>query len=123
MPDKEDRGFKVVDRRGVDKAAEPEVQGPGWKMRDELADDSPLPTDFTTFCFSLASAALIHLGESPAPETGKTEQNLPLAKQTIDVLTMLQEKTKGNLTEEEDKLLSTVLYDLRMRFVEASRKA
>ena len=122
MPKEPDKGFTVVDRRGAEKPAPEEagVHGPGWQMRDERGSEA-LPADFTTFCFSLASAALIHLGESPSPESGKTEQSLPLAKQTIDVLAMLQEKTKGNLLESEDKLLTAVLYDLRMRFVEASK--
>jgi hypothetical protein len=127
MPDNEDKGFKVIDRRGADapeaaKPGEPDVHGPGWEMRNEGPDDAPLPSDFTTFCLSLASATLIHLGESPAMESGKTEVDLPLAKQTIDVLSMLQEKTKGNLTDSEEKLITAVLYDLRMRFVDASRK-
>jgi len=69
----------------------------------------------------VASSAMIHLGQSPSPETGKTDKSLPLAKQTIDILALLEEKTRGNLTAEESKLLSTVLYDLRMRFVQESR--
>jgi hypothetical protein len=77
--------------------------------------------DFTTFCLSLASSAMMHLGLVPYPETGKAEKQLPMAKQTIDILALLEEKTRGNLTAEESKLLETVLYDLRIRFVEASR--
>ena len=124
MAEKEDKGFKVVDRRAAkagSDSSKQEVEGPGWQMHGTVADDAPLPADFTTFCISLASAALIHLGESPAPESGKVEKDLPLAKQTIDILEMLKDKTRGNLTEEETKLITTVLYDLRMRFVEASK--
>ncbi len=79
---------------------------------------------FPTFVLSLSTAALQHLGVSVAgDEKEKPEVNLQAAQQTIDILEMLEEKTKGNLSEEESKLLSTLLYDLRMRFVEASRGA
>ena len=62
---------------------------------------------------------MFHIGEIPNPETGKTEKNLPLAKQSIDIIEMLKEKTKGNLDPEEEKLLDIVLYDLRMKYVNA----
>jgi len=61
------------------------------------------------------------LGELPEPGTEKTEVNLPLAKQTIDILGILQEKTSGNLTDEEHNLLTNLLYDLRMRYVRVSK--
>ncbi|MFO7155462.1 MAG: DUF1844 domain-containing protein [Pseudomonadota bacterium] len=77
--------------------------------------------DFLTFVFSLGSSALVHLGDAPNPETGKLEKNLVLARETIDVLSMLQEKTKGNLTPEEERFLGSLLYDLRLRYVEAVR--
>jgi hypothetical protein len=73
--------------------------------------------DFAAFVLSLSSAAMQHLGQG-GPDS---EANLQLAKQTIDILAMLQDKTSGNLSEQEDKLLGHILYDLRMRFVEASR--
>ncbi len=79
--------------------------------------------DFSTFVFSLSTSAQVHLGEMADPATGKFEKNLPLAKQTIDILSMLQEKTKGNLTGDEEKLLDNVLYMLRMSFVEKSKKS
>ncbi len=79
---------------------------------------------FTTFVLSLSTAALQHLGvPAAADEKEKPEVNLQAAQQTIDILEMLEEKTKGNLSDEEAKLISTLLYDLRMRFVEASRGA
>jgi hypothetical protein len=77
--------------------------------------------DFATLILSLASSVLQHLGEVPDGE-GKTERDLPLAKQTIDLLALLQEKTKGNLDEPEEKLLQSVLYDLRIKYVDASKK-
>ena len=78
--------------------------------------------DFTTFVLSLGSSAFVHLGEIPNPEGGPASKNLPLAQQTIDILSMLHEKTRGNLDEAEDKLLIGLLYDLRIKYVDA-RKA
>lgn len=77
--------------------------------------------DFATFVLSLSHSALMHLGEAPHPETNQIETNLPLAKQNIDILGLLEEKTKGNLTGDEERLLAQVLFDLRMRFVERSK--
>lgn len=82
----------------------------------------PLPTiDFATFVLSLSHSALMHLGEAPHPDTNQVEANLPLAKQNIDLLGLLEEKTKGNLTGDEERLLAQVLFDLRMRYVERSK--
>ncbi len=60
---------------------------------------------------------LVHLGVMDDPSTGEKVKNLPLAKQTIDILGMLEEKTKGNLTEDEEKMLKNILYDLRMIYI------
>ncbi len=77
------------------------------------------PIDFYTFVLSLGSSAFIHLGEAPHPETGAPmAPDLLLAQQTIDILAMLREKTKGNLTPEEDKFMENLLTDLRLRFVQ-----
>ena len=76
--------------------------------------------DFATFVLSLASSALIHMG-AVEQEPGQDEPDLPLARQTIDIIGMLQQKTKGNLTGEEERLVDNVLYDLRLQFVAASR--
>ncbi|MBW1713878.1 MAG: DUF1844 domain-containing protein, partial [Deltaproteobacteria bacterium] len=78
---------------------------------------------FATFIFSLSSSALLHLGQVPEPESGQAKADLPLAKQTIDLLGLLQEKTKGNLDQDEAQLLENILYDLRMRYVEAVKKS
>ena len=78
--------------------------------------------DFATLLISLGSSAMMHLGIVPDPVTGKTaEKNPSLAKQTIDTIEMLQEKTRGNLDAEEERLLQNLLTDLRMRFVESQR--
>jgi hypothetical protein len=76
---------------------------------------------FTAFVLSLASSAAMHFGDLPDPESGeKAEPNLDGASQMIEILTLLEQKTRGNLTAEERQLLEQVLYELRMRFVEAS---
>ena len=77
--------------------------------------------DFYTFVLSLGSSAFVHLGDAPNPETGApAPPDLLLAKQTIDILAMLRDKTKGNLTPEEEKFLDSLLTDLKIRFVERS---
>jgi len=75
------------------------------------------PVTFSTFILSLNTTALIHLGELPHPETNEKKVNLDLARHTIDTLDMLREKTKGNLTPDEERLLENVLYELRMRYI------
>ena len=79
---------------------------------------TPAPIDFYTFVLSLGSSAFVHLGDAPHPETGeRLTPNLQLAHQTIDILAMLQEKTRGNLTPQEEKFLEAMLTDLRLRYV------
>jgi hypothetical protein len=76
---------------------------------------------FTAFVISLASSAAIHFGDIPDPMSGKpADVNLEGAAQMIEILMLLEEKTRGNLTAEERQVLEQVLYELRMRFVEAS---
>ena len=85
--------------------------------------ENELPTiDFATFILSLSHSALMHLGEAPNPETNAVSMDLVLAKQDIDLLGLLEDKTKGNLTGDEERLLAQVLFDLRMRFVERSKE-
>ena len=86
--------------------------------------DEALPAiDFATFIMSLSQSAVLHLGDAPHPETQKLETNLLLARQTIDLLGVLEEKTKGNLNGDEERLLTQILFDLRMRFIEVQKKA
>ena len=90
-------------------------------MTESSHKPPPSPAiDFYTFCLSLGSSAFVHLGDAPHPESGESTQNLVLAKQTIDILGMLQEKTKGNLSEEEARFLENLLLDLRLRYVTRS---
>lgn len=78
---------------------------------------------FTAFVISLATTAAVHFGDVPDPVTGGTRANLDGAAQMIDILAMLQEKTRGNLTDAEAKVIDDVLYELRMRFVAAGRES
>ena len=139
MSDSEQKpGFKVSDRRSFSENGDtrpgPAVQetpsagssAPGDEptskdgARPAAGSDRELPpVDFSTFILSLGSSALIHLGEMEAPGEDAKRRDLPIAKHTIDLLTLLRQKTKSNLTPEEDKLLESLLYDLRLRYVEA----
>ncbi len=80
------------------------------------------PVDFSGFVIGLAQMALVHLGELPEPQTGKVARDLEQARHTIDILDMLQQKTRGNLTDEEARLLQGLCTELKMKFVWASRK-
>lgn len=136
----EDKGFVVKDRRRFAETEAEEKEeaqaesGPGAEEQksapageasgdQEQQAKGPFPeVTMATFIFSLSSSALVHLGEIPEPETNRSEVDLPVAKQIIDTLGMLQEKTKGNLDKEEESLLKAVLYDLRMRYIQKAGK-
>ncbi len=132
-----DKGFKVQDRRRFsfedsdpagDTKPEALPQAPNQESESPPAEETKtasneaLPAiNFPTFVISLSTQALMHLGEIPNPLTGKVEKEIQAAKQTIDILCLMQEKTRGNLDQGEDKLMEEVLYDLRMKYVEAVR--
>ena len=97
-----------------------ESSAPGEAVVDQ---QQPFQIDFSTFIMSLTSSAFYHLGDIADPETGKTETNLPAVHQTIDMLTMLREKTQGNLNTEENKLLEQLVYELQMKYVAKSKAA
>lgn len=78
--------------------------------------------DLTTFFLSVSSAAFMGLGMVPPPEGGPAKVDLELARQNIDLLELMQDKTRGNRTTEEDRLIEQLLFEARMRFVEAQRK-
>ena len=137
MEEREGKGFVVKDRRKIHlDDISPSEQAPKTEERasEELgkARQRPVPSDkeqkqaplpevtFSTFIISLSSSALVHLGEIPDPSTNQTRIDLQMAKQIIDTLGMLEEKTKGNLEEGEIRLLRSILYDLRMRYVQKS---
>lgn len=117
--------FKVVDRRASSGASDsPQKDSPkegeGFVMK-EKTPATPSQIDFSTFVFSLATGSLIHLGVAPDPQTKQIQKNLELARQNIELLTLMQEKTKGNLTKEENELLESLLTEVRLRFVDASK--
>ena len=89
--------------------------------RGETFVMSDAPISFDTFVLGLASTAFIHLGVAPNPETGKSERNLALARQSLELLSLLKEKTRGNLTPQEEQFFTQLLTDLRLRYVEVSR--
>lgn len=102
---------------------EDEKGGARSGQNDKWSDNELLyEFGFSTFILSLSTSALVHLGELPDPISNKKEVNLQLAKQTISIIEMLREKTKGNLTDEEEKLLDNVLYDVRLKYVQARPK-
>jgi hypothetical protein len=87
----------------------------------EHDENGALPAiDFATFVLSLSHSALVHLGDAPDPD-GKRSVNLTLARQTIDLLQLLQQKTHGNLSGPEERILEQALYDLRLRYVEVAK--
>jgi hypothetical protein len=100
------------------------AQGDGFVMNEAQIDDSgakgTLPKiDFSSFILSLYSSGLVQLGKVEEPSTGKKTKDLEMAKHTIDMIAMLQEKTAGNLTDDEKNLLKALLSELRIAYVEA----
>lgn len=138
--EEQDSGFKVTDRRmftadgnpvPTEKPAPKEAaQAEPPPSRREVPEPEPEPEwespprggmDFSTFIISLATSALAYLGEVPDPATGQRMQSLEGAQQMIEILSILQSKTKGNLTAEEADLLEQVLYELRMKYLAKSK--
>ncbi len=138
------RGFKVDDRRRFsaegDLKAEHQAQEPVQPAAPAAAEPPPqrpapppqaagpgpshdLPPEisFVGFVVSLSTQALMHLGEIPDPMTNQPERDLQAAQHIIDILGMLQEKTRGNLDQEEESLVRSILFDLRMKYVETAR--
>jgi hypothetical protein len=133
-------GFKVDDRRQFTAQGDPIVTGVEGV---ESKEDPPQPTqeaseeageqqspseeegqsevDFAGFLLSLATSAMAYLGEVPDPASGSTAENLPAAKQMIDILSILQVKTKGNLEQDEERLLDHLLYELRMKYLKKTQ--
>jgi hypothetical protein len=139
--DERNEGFKVTDKRrfttegeskgetdardreSVETESEKVEQEPESRKEDrsEQTQTKELPPlDFSSFVLSLANTALFQLGLIQGPETG-IEKDLQGARQTIDIIALLEEKTRGNLTDEEQKIVSEALYQLRMAFVDASK--
>lgn len=131
----EEKGFVIKDRRSFDEKGDLKKEEPGEpeaqkkepaKEKAETREEptrGPLPeVNFSTLIMSLSSSALLNFGEIPDPVTGEKRKDLPLAKHAIDTIAMLQEKTKGNLTDDEHKFLDSILTDLKWRYVKAAKK-
>jgi len=129
------RAFKVEDRRrftddpdAASSASTPEDHQRRQDAQATTAKPEPTPADdaiamtFSTFVISLSTQALMHLGEIADPIGKQVHQDLPAARQMIDLLGILSDKTKGNLDAVEEELLGSMLYDLRVRYVEVSRR-
>ena len=129
--DGEEKGFIIKDKRSLDgkgelKEEEREEEIKGEERKEEAKKEEtqriPLPeVSLSSLIFSLSSSALLHLGEIADPQTGEKKEDFALAKHSIDTIAMLQEKTKGNRTEEEEKFVDSILTDLRWRYVKASK--
>ena len=132
MPEKKDfiiKDKRVFSEEGQDsKETEERKDSPKEDIQEEVSQediesqetehDYQMPEiTFSTFIFSLNTSVLVHLGVIEDPATGEKGKNLPIAKQTIDILSMLEQKTAGNLTDEEQNLLKNILYDLRLMYV------
>ncbi len=131
MEENKEKDFTVRDRRifSSDSEGEPEKsqaerteKEPSRQERPgEQKPEQPLPEpDFPSLILSLAASAQMNLGVPPHPEAEQPAQNLSAAKQIIDILGMLKEKTKGNLDQEEEALIDSVLYNLRMLYIKSA---
>jgi Pyruvate/2-oxoacid:ferredoxin oxidoreductase gamma subunit len=131
--EKTDKGFVIKDKRIFDESGETRKEElkkeetrtdaktneePAEKDSKEKAQEEYFPeVTFSSFVFSLSTTVMYHFGDFPDPVTKKAEKNLTAAKQTIDMLNMLKNKTIGNLDENEKELLDGILYELMMRYV------
>ena len=109
---------KKIDQEWKEKI-EQEKQTQHSEQKEEPLDVEP---DFSFFITTLSIQAAISLGEVPNPVTNQTEQNLNQAKLIIDTLSMLKEKTQGNLNAEEDSLLDSMLYELRLKYISKTKE-
>ncbi|MEA1935984.1 MAG: DUF1844 domain-containing protein [Thermodesulfobacteriota bacterium] len=127
--DTHEKDFVIKDKRIFDESGEarqPEPEKTEEKItteekqipKREAEEEKYLPEiNFSSFVLSLSTSALYQFGDFPDPVSKKTEKNLSAAKQTIDILGMLKEKTEGNLNDKEKELLDGMLFELRVRYV------
>lgn len=139
--EQEEQGFRVTDKRGFNEDGEPVSTEPQAAEKEKgtpvagqssAQDEQPTPKgekppeketpprppiDFSSYILSYYTQGCVLLGEVPNPYTNKKEEDLEAAKHTVDILSMLEQKTKGNLSKEEQQLLESVLYELRMKYM------
>jgi hypothetical protein len=112
----EDKSKETAEKKETEKSKDTAAKEAAATEQAEA--QAPLPEiNFSTFIISLNASALVQLGVIEDPASGTKVKNLPVAKQTIDILNMLEEKTRGNLTTEEENIIKNVLYDLRILYV------
>jgi Domain of unknown function (DUF1844) len=130
MPEENEKGFIIKDKRTLDETGKLKADDTGGKEEKKEPKEKPSPEssqiplpeiNFSSLIFSLSSTALFHLGELPDPQTNEKKKDIPLAKHAIDTIAMLKEKTAGNLTGDEEKFIENVLADLRLRYVKEKR--
>jgi len=118
------KGFKATDKRQTFRNNDELDSQKKAEERtcEEIAEEEAFTTilNFSMFILSSTTSALVCLGELPDPITKEKVINLSLAQQTISIIEILKEKTTGNLSEDEENLIGTVLYDLRMKYVQSS---
>ena len=124
MADNQESGFVIRDKRGQSREEPESLKNTGSSAAatsppsDSKASHEDPPLSFSTFILSLGTSALMLMGEQLSPENPALPVNLPQAKEIIDILRLLEEKTKSNLTEEETNVLHDMLYTLQMKYVE-----
>ncbi len=117
------KGYTFTDKRGLDKDETQEGKEPkefdpeAPEEKDQIGPAQAI--DFTTLIMSLASSALVSMGRVPDPATGTVQKNFGFAHQNIDIIHLLQEKTRGNLSADEERLVEQILYELRMSYISA----
>jgi len=111
------KGYTFTDKRGVEKEETQEFDPQSPEDKDSVGPTRTI--DFTTLIMSLASSALVSMGRVPDPETGTVQKNLAFAQQNIDIIHLLQGKTRGNLSSDEERLVEQILYELRMSYINA----
>jgi hypothetical protein len=135
MEEKKEKGFVIKDKRLFDESGDVRQEelnkeeaipdqktqsasetGSGDEKKEQTADHY-LEVNFASFVLSLSTSAMYHFGDFPDPVSKKAERNLPAAKQIIDILSMLNDKTAGNLDEGEKNLIDGLLFELRIRYV------
>jgi hypothetical protein len=127
--EQEEQGFRITDKRGfrddgevrapedAEKAADKPGGEPDPSAGNTASEKGIPPIDFPSYILSYYTQGLVLLGEVPNPYTNKKEEDVEAARHTIDILSLLEQKTKGNLSQDEKQLLESVLYELRMKFM------
>jgi hypothetical protein len=130
--EQEEQGFRITDKRGFNEAGEARPPETAEESQKKPASEEipkggaassgeeapPRPTiDFPSYVLSYYTQGLVLLGEVPNPYTNKKEEDVEAARHTIDILSMIEQKTKGNLGKDEQQLLESVLYELRLKFM------